>query len=108
MRLAKEKEREDNELIILKLNVKLKTWQVKTFWLIFGFGLFGGIYSTVDFIGHLTTKEDSRQEQTPKVETVLEQSRPHILTLGKKRTVFQFLPIPNQKNNIFHLFIICK
>lgn len=71
--LYEKKEKEQKEILRLETvknrklesDAKLSEWQVKTFWWIFIFGLFGLIFGVYNFIDNLkTAKEKELQEQT--------------------------------------------
>lgn len=47
---------------------KLSNWQVKTFWPIFIFALFGGLYSTYDIVSKALKKEDVNEKPVSKKE----------------------------------------
>lgn len=40
----------------------LSTWKKKTFWYIFAFGLFGGIYSGIDLINKISEKNKTKNQ----------------------------------------------
>lgn len=66
---------------------KLSEWQIKTFWPLFIFGLFGGLYSTYDIMMTLTKVEDSKEQVTKsEMESELSKLRTLIL-IHKKDTV---------------------
>ncbi len=46
--IKKNEEREKLEINNLEVDYKLKKWQLKTFWWIFGLAIFGGLYSIYD------------------------------------------------------------
>lgn len=53
LELAKAEKRNNIEALEfekLKYDTKLSRWQVKTFWWLFGFALFGGLYSLYDIV----------------------------------------------------------
>jgi len=63
----------------LENDAKLSKWQVKTFWWVFGFGLFGGIYAIISIIlsctGESTDKKierilESKLKAQPKIEHI--------------------------------------
>ncbi len=61
------KEKEEYEKISkqkLYNEAKLTKWKVKTFWPIFFFGLFGGIYSSFDFISKITNSNKLEKDHT--------------------------------------------
>ncbi|NRT17170.1 hypothetical protein HNP99_003549 [Flavobacterium sp. 28A] len=64
---------------------KLSEWQIKTFWPLFIFGLFGGLYSAYDIIKTLTKKEDAKVEQLTKSEMESELSKLRTLILTQKK-----------------------
>jgi hypothetical protein len=70
----------------------LSDWQLKTFWYLFIFGLFGGVYSAYDIIKNLTKVEivQSKQITVEEMESELSKLRTLILT-QKKETI----SIPN-------------
>ena len=68
-----------------KIDLRLKKWQLKTFWWIFGFGIFGGLYSGIDIIKNLAKPKDVKQEQVTKSEMELELSKLRTLILNQKR-----------------------
>ena len=63
----------------------LSKWQVKTFWIALTFGVFGGIYSTVEIIKSLTIKEDVKEKPVSKEEMELELSKLRTLILNQKK-----------------------
>lgn len=65
---------------------RLSEWQLKTFWYVFIFGLFGGIYSGTSLISDLTKSE------VPKENFITDEQMQ--LELSKMRTLFL-----HQKNN---------
>jgi hypothetical protein len=64
---------------------KLSDWQVKTFWPLFIFGLFGGLYSAYDIIKNLTNVENVKSKQITKEEMESELSKLRTLILSQKR-----------------------
>ncbi|WP_396178848.1 hypothetical protein [Flavobacterium sp.] len=64
---------------------KLSERQVKTFYIVFVFGLFGGLYSCYDFIKTLNTKEYDQSKQITKEELELELSKLRTLILNQKK-----------------------
>ena len=64
---------------------KLSELQLKTFWWIFGFGIFGGLYSGIDFIKNLTKEENQQSKQITKEEMELELSKLRTLILTQKK-----------------------
>lgn len=64
---------------------KLSDWQVKTFWPLFIFGLFGGLYSAYDIIKNLTTADTIREKQVTKEQMELELSKLRTLILIQKK-----------------------
>ncbi len=81
-----EQETEDKKTERKKLynETKLSNWQVKTFWPLFIFGLFGGLYSGYDFIKNLSKEETSVTKQ--ELETEINSLRNLILE-SKKDTL---------------------
>lgn len=63
---------------------KLSDWQVKTFWPLFIFGLFGGLYSAYDIIKNLTKLENVQSKQITKEEMESELSKLRTLILTQK------------------------
>jgi hypothetical protein len=66
---------------------KLSDWQVKTFWPLFIFGLFGGLYSTYDIIKNLTKVENVQLKQITKEEMESELSKLRTLILTQKKDI---------------------
>ena len=64
---------------------KLSELQLKTFWWIFGFGIFGGLYSGIDFIKNLTNEDTKEVKQVTKEEMELELSKLRTLILNQKK-----------------------
>ena len=64
---------------------KLSELQLKTFWWIFGLGIFGGLYSGYDFIKNLTKPEDVKKEEITKEEMESELSKLRTLILTQKK-----------------------
>jgi hypothetical protein len=64
---------------------KLSERQVKTFYIVFAFGLFGGLYSCYDFIKNLTKEENDQQKQITKEELESELSKLRTLILTQKK-----------------------
>lgn len=64
---------------------KLSEWQVKTFWPLFIFGIFGGLYGGYDIIKNLTKSEDVKQELVTKSEMESELSKLRTLILIQKK-----------------------
>ena len=83
----KRKETEKNLIEFEKsiIDLKLKKWQLKTFWWIFGFAIIGSGLSVYNFINNLLpSKNEVKQEQ--KIEEMeLELSKLRILVLNQKR-----------------------
>jgi len=81
---AKEEAKEKLITDKLEIDYKLSKWQIKTFWWIFGFGLFGGIYGAIDLITTLSKPTDSQQEQITKEQMESELSKLRTLILDQK------------------------
>jgi hypothetical protein len=64
---------------------KLSEWQVKTFWPLFIFGIFGGLYSGYDIIKNLTKVENVQSKQITKEEMESELSKLRTLILTQKK-----------------------
>ena len=64
---------------------KLSDWQVKTFWPLFIFGLFGGLYSSYDIIKNLTKEENIQLKQITKEEMESELSKLRTLVLDQNK-----------------------
>lgn len=64
---------------------KLSDWQIKTFWPLFIFGLFGGLYSTYDIIKNLGKEENVQSKQITKEEMESELSKLRTLILTQKK-----------------------
>ncbi len=64
---------------------KLSDWQVKTFWPLFIFGLFGGLYSAYDIIKNLTKVENVQSKQITKEEMESKLSKLRTLILTQKK-----------------------
>lgn len=83
----KRKESEKNIIEFEKsvIDLKLKKWQLKTFWWIFGFAIIGSGLSVYNFINNLLpSKNEVKQEQKiEKMESELSKLR--ILVLNQKR-----------------------
>jgi DNA-binding MarR family transcriptional regulator len=80
-----------------KIDLRLKKWQLKTFWWIFGFGIFGGLYSGLDIIKNLTKPKDVKQQQVTKSEMELELSKLRTLILNQKKD--GLLKLPNSEKS---------
>lgn len=63
----------------------LTGWKYYTFWPIFAFAAFGGGYSTYNIIKNLTTTEDVKQLQTPKVEKKVKQFKQQTIPLYERK-----------------------
>lgn len=79
-------EAKDKEAVRKKLHndSKLSDWQVKTFWFLFIFGIFGGLYSGYDIIRNLTKEENSQSKQITKEEMESELSKLRTLISTQK------------------------
>ena len=77
----------DKEAVRKKLHndSKLSDWQVKTFWFLFVFGIFGGLYSGYDIIKNLTKAENVKSKQITKEEMESELSKLRTLILSRKK-----------------------
>ena len=64
---------------------KLSDWQIKTFWPLFVFGIFGGFYSAFDIIKNLSTNKDLQLKQISKEEMESELSKLRTLILNQKK-----------------------
>lgn len=64
---------------------KLSDWQIKTFWPLFIFGFFGGLYSAYDIIKNLTTADTILEKQVTKEQMELELSKLRTLILIQKK-----------------------
>lgn len=73
--IVRKKERND---------AKLSDWQVKTFWPVLIFGLFGGIYSGIDLIGKFTKKETISSEMVSQKQLKTELEKLQNLIMEKK------------------------
>lgn len=71
---------------------KLSEWQVKTFWWLFAFGIFGGLYSGYDIINNLTKEENDQQKQITKEQLESELSKLRTLILTQKKDSLLILP----------------
>lgn len=80
-------ENRDREAEVKKLHneSKLSTWQVKTFWPLFIFGIFGGLYSGYDIIRNITKEENSQSKLITKEELEQELSKIRVLTIYQKK-----------------------
>lgn len=67
-----------------KFEFHVSKWKYYTFWCLFGLAIFGGGYSTYDFIERLSKPKSIQQGQIPKSETESVVSKSHILTLDQK------------------------
>ena len=63
----------------------LSKWQVKIFWPMFILGIFGGLYSSYDFVKNITTKENIEEQQVTKSEMESELSKLRTLILTQKK-----------------------
>lgn len=59
-------------------------WKRKTFWYIFAFGLFGGVYSGIDLYKKITNSNEIQEEQLTKQEIEIELSELRTLILNQK------------------------
>ena len=64
---------------------KLSDWQVKTFWPLFIFGLFGGLYSAYDIIKNSAKVENVQSKQRTKEEMESELSKLRTLVLDQNK-----------------------
>lgn len=80
-------ENRDREAEVKKLHneSKLSTWQVKTFWPLFIFGIFGGLYSGYDIIRNITKEENRQSKLITKEELEQELSKIRVLTIYQKK-----------------------
>jgi hypothetical protein len=70
---------------------------IKTFWAVFIFGLFGGIYSAYDLFNKITSNKEVPKEQVTKQEMEEELSKLRTLFLTQKKG--DSLRIPNSELN---------
>ncbi|WP_298767712.1 hypothetical protein [uncultured Polaribacter sp.] len=63
----------------------LSGWKRKTFWYIFAFGLFGGIYSGIDLFKKITSNKEVPKKQVTKQEMEEELSKLRTLVLTQKK-----------------------
>ena len=80
----KEKERIDFEKS--KIDLRLKKWQVKTFWPIFVFAFIGFGFSVYNFINNLSSARKSEQQEVRIVKMESELEKLRISTLDQKTT----------------------
>ena len=92
----KEEEIETLSVKKLKSDTKLSKWQVKTFWFVFIFGLFGFIFGIYNFIENLNKKELIEELKQDNQDTQEEVSRLRTLILDQK-TVY---PLHSSKTQI--------
>ena len=83
----KESERETIELEKSVIDLKLKRWQLKTFWWIFGFAIIGSGLSVYNFINSLSTpkNEEQREQKIEKMELELIKLRGLIHSNSEKK-----------------------
>ncbi|RYJ51093.1 hypothetical protein DR871_014320 [Flavobacterium petrolei] len=88
----------DKEAVRKKLHndSKLSDWQVKTFWFLFVFGIFGGLYSGYDIIKNLTKEENVKSKQITKEEMESELSKLRTLILSRKKDSSSIPPNPEK------------
>jgi hypothetical protein len=79
--IKRAKERLERDKLVI--DYKLSKWKAKTFWWIFGFALFGGVYSAIDLISNLN-KKDFQKEQITIEQMESELSKLRTLILDKK------------------------
>jgi hypothetical protein len=85
-----ELKRQETERILIEfekstIDLKLKKWQLKTFWWIFGFAIIGSGLSVYNFINNLLPSKNEEQ-QAQKIEQMeSELSKLHILILTQKK-----------------------
>jgi hypothetical protein len=60
-------------------------WKRKTFWAIFIFGLFGGVYSGIDLFNKITSSKEVQKEQLTKQEMEEELTKLRTLILTQKK-----------------------
>ena len=72
----------------LQNDFKLSHWQLKTYWPLFIFAVFGGLYSGYDFIKNLNKKENAQSKLVTKEEMETELSKLRTLILNKKEDSF--------------------
>lgn len=68
----------------LYFDAKLSKWKYYTFWPFFVLAVFGGGYSTYDFIERLSKPKANQSVQSPTAEMELEESKSHTLILNQK------------------------
>ena len=83
--LTQKKKDEKAERFKLHNESIMSGWKRKTFWLIFIFGLFGGIYSGIDLFNRITNNKEVQKEQLTKQEMEVELSKLRTLILTRKK-----------------------
>lgn len=68
----------------LYFDAKISKWKYYTFWPLFILAIFGGGYSVYDITERLTKSKTNQSMQLPKLETELELSKSHTLTLDQR------------------------
>lgn len=99
--LKKELEQEEQDKIAERQKLRneaiISERTIKTFWAVFIFGLFGGIYSAYDLFNKITSNKEVPKEQVTKQEMEEELSKLRTLFLTQKRV--DSLRIPNSELN---------
>ena len=85
-----ELKRKETELSLIEfeksiIDLKLKKWQLKTFWWIFGFAIIGSGLSVYNFINNLLPSKNEVKQEVQIVKMELELSKLRILILNQKK-----------------------
>ena len=67
------------------IDLKLKKWQLKTFWWIFGFAIIGSGLSVYNFINNLLPSKNEVKQEEQIIKMELELSKLRILILNQKK-----------------------